>query len=264
MHSSEPRAQLRLIDEVLERLLAVDRDDRDPLQIGAQERVVAVDVALDRARRELRPARAPGSPARRRTGGSPGACRGPPRSCGRHGERALARGVGVEGEVVREGEAGTSRAALAIIAALSVHSSRGGTFSSAPRPSRRSRSGPIGRHAAADGQAPQAGLLQRALGALGERLDDRVLVGGGEVGAALVRGVLAEVAHAVEQRGLQPGEGEVQAREARGDREVERAGVAVARPGARAPGRPGSRARAGARPCRTPRRPRRRGSGPAA
>ena len=68
-----------------------------------------------------------------------------------------------------------------------------------------------------------------------------------------------EVADGVEERGLQPGEREVEPRDAR-DREPERLGVALPREHGRSPRRPGSRARAGARPCRTPHRLRRRAS----
>ena len=58
--------------------------------------------------------------------------------------------------------------------------------------------------------------------------DDRALVGRGEVGATRVELRVAEVAHGVEQRRLEPGEREVEPGHAR-DRERERLGVALAR-----------------------------------
>ena len=39
-------AQGGLVDEVVEQLLAVERDHRDPLQVAAQEVVVGLDVDL--------------------------------------------------------------------------------------------------------------------------------------------------------------------------------------------------------------------------
>ena len=73
--------------------------------------------------------------------------------------------------------------------------------------------------------------------------------------------VRVELAHLVQKRGLEPREREVEPGDAR-DREVVRLGVALRAPAGRSPRRPDSRARAGARPCRTPRRPRRRASCP--
>ena len=68
----------------------------------------------------------------------------------------------------------------------------------------------VGRHAAAD-REPRARLGgQGPLHAWHERLDDRVLVGRGEVGGARRRLLLPEVAHRVQQRGLEAGEGEVE------------------------------------------------------
>ena len=75
-----------------------------------------------------------------------------------------------------------------------MHSSRGGTLQLGAEPAEARAQRAVGRDAAADRQALEAGLLERALGALRERLDDRVLVGGGEVGAAGPRRVLAELA----------------------------------------------------------------------
>ncbi len=89
------------------------------------------------------------------------------------------------------------------------------------------RSPRVGGHAAAEGE-PGSGLRrERALDAQDQRLDDRVLVGGGEVGCAPLRLLLPQVAHRVEQRRFQAGEGEVQAGHARGDREREGGRVAV-------------------------------------
>ena len=80
--------------------------------------------------------------------------------------------------------------------------------------------------------------------------------------ATSATGVLGRLAVVVHHRGLEPGEREVGLARAspggsapRPDRRRPRAG--------RSPGRPGSRGRAGAPPCRTPRPRRRRRSGPA-
>jgi hypothetical protein len=42
----EPGTQCDLVHEVVEQLLAVERDDRDPFQVAAQQLVVALDVDL--------------------------------------------------------------------------------------------------------------------------------------------------------------------------------------------------------------------------
>ena len=111
---------------------------------------------------------------------------------------------------------------------MSVHSSRGGMPSVTPSAARRSRSGPLAATPPPIARRSAAAALQRALAALGERLDDRVLVARREVRRALARAVLAEVAHLVEQRGLHAREREVQPVEAARDREGERLRVAVA------------------------------------
>ena len=49
----QARAQRRLVDEQLEQLLAVERDDRDALEIRALQSVVARDVELDQLERML-------------------------------------------------------------------------------------------------------------------------------------------------------------------------------------------------------------------
>ena len=72
---------------------------------------------------------------------------------------ALAGRVHVEVEVVRDTASGsTNRAALAIIAALSVQSSRGGTSSSTPSDAQPLAERAVGRDAAADGQPLEPGL----------------------------------------------------------------------------------------------------------
>jgi hypothetical protein len=70
------------------------------------------------------------------------------------------------------------------------------------------------------------GVLRRLAQAPGEREDDRALVRGGEVGAPLLELLRPQLAHGVEQRRLDPGEREVEARNA-GDRKPERLGVAA-------------------------------------
>src|SRR5690606_20633115 len=52
--------------------------------------------------------------------------------------------------------------------------------------------------------------LERLAGADRERLHDRALIGGGEVGLPPLGLLLTEIADAVEERGLQPAEGEVE------------------------------------------------------
>ena len=110
-----------------------------------------------------------------------------------------------------------------------MHSSRGGIRSGTPSAGHPLAQRAVGRDAAADREPVEAGLLERALDPQRERLDDRPLVGRGEVGAALGRPLLAEVADLVEQRGLQAGEGEVQAGDAARDREGEGVRVALLR-----------------------------------
>ena len=120
----------------------------------------------------------------------------------------------------------TQRAAEAIIAALSVHSSRRRDLELDAEPRDALAQARVGRHAAAE-REPRARLgRQRALDADHQPLDDRVLVGGREVGGAPPRLLLPQVAHRVEQRGLQAREGEVEARDPRGGRERERRRVA--------------------------------------
>ena len=121
---------------------------------------------------------------------------------------------------------------------------------------------PVGRHPAADRQPVEPGLRERPLDPDAQRLDDRALVGRGEVGAPALGLGLAELADPVEQRRLQPGEREVEAAASRAPVGNSNAlGVAVAREPLERRRRPDSRARAAARPCRTPRRRRRRASG---
>ena len=138
----------------------------------------------------------------------------------------------------------------------------GGTFSSTPSPAARSRSSRFA--------ATPPPIASRAPGsAFSARSTRRIsastiacLVGGGEVGRAARRLLLAQVAHRVQQRGLEPREREVEARDP-----LRRAGTRTPpdpprAPAWTAPGRPDTPARAAARPCRTPRRRRRRASAP--
>jgi hypothetical protein len=69
----------------------------------------------------------------------------------------------------------------------------------------------VGGHTAAHRQAADTGALQSMLGAQDQAVDDRCLIGGREVGVARLGLGLSELAQLVEQRGLQPGEGEVEA-----------------------------------------------------
>ena len=100
----------------------------------------------------------------------------------------------------------------------------------------------VGGDAAADREAV-AGRSARARARRAARAPRRSRAGRRRRGRRGARGasLLAEVAHRVEQRGLQPGEREVQARRrCCGDREVERRRVAVRARGARAAGRRGN------------------------
>src|SRR3954451_1898695 len=83
--------------------------------------------------------------------------------------------------------------------------------------------------ATADRQGVVPGLREPACTAQRKRFDDRVLVGRRKVGAAASGLVLPEVAHLVEQRGLQPGEREVQPADLLRDREREGGRISVAR-----------------------------------
>src|SRR5581483_3721917 len=86
----------------------------------------------------------------------------------------------------------------------------------------------VRRDAADDRDPVAAGPLRRLLRPLDERAHDRALVRRGEVGAPRLELRLVEVAHGVEQRRLETGEGEVEAGDAR-DREVVRGRIAVPR-----------------------------------
>ena len=88
--------------------------------------------------------------------------------------------------------------------------------------------GAVGRHPASDGQLLGPGLLQRSLDAQRQRLDDGPLVGGSQVGAPAFGLRLPQVADAVEQGGLQPGEREVQSRHPRAGGKREGLGITVA------------------------------------
>ena len=62
-----------------------------------------------------------------------------------------------------------------------------------------------------------------------QRLDDRPLIGGGQVGPPLQRLGLAKIAHLVHERGLQPGEREIQPGQTLRGREGKRAGITLSR-----------------------------------
>ena len=59
---------------------------------------------------------------------------------------------------------------------------------------------------AAQGDGLPLAALQGAAELRDELLDDRALVAGGQVGAGLPGAVLAQLAHLVDERGLQPAE----------------------------------------------------------
>ena len=97
-----------------------------------------------------------------------------------------------------------------------------------PEPGQPFAQGAVGGHPAPHRELLGPGLRQRAFHAQRQRLDDRPLVGGGEIGAAALCLGLAQLAHAVQQRGLQPGEGEVEPGHPRAGGEGEGLRVAVA------------------------------------
>src|SRR5438105_1334124 len=83
----------------------------------------------------------------------------------------------------------------------------------------------VGRDPADDGDPLRAGRLDSLERPPDQRADDRALVARGEVGAAPLELVGREVANGVEERRLQAGEGEVEARDARNG---ERVGLRIA------------------------------------
>ena len=125
-------------------------------------------------------------------------------------------------------------AAAPIIAALSVQSSRGTSFSRRPRSAQisptRSRSGPFAATPPPRATAGQSPCVERPLELRRQLADDRRLKARGKVGAALREAIVAKVARRVDERRLEAREAEVEARVARHrDRERERVGIAVAR-----------------------------------
>src|SRR5207247_888317 len=87
----------------------------------------------------------------------------------------------------------------------------------------------VRRHASDDGDPAGPDLLRCDFRPLDEGADDRPLIRGGEVRAAPLQLVGPKLAHLVQERGLEPREGEVEARNA-GDRECDRLGVALSCP----------------------------------
>ena len=146
---------------------------------------------------------------------------------------------------LRASSAGTgsmNRAAEAIMAALSVQSASGARARAGKRPAELA----VGRNAPDDGDLLDSHGFDRSPEALGEGTHDRPLVGRREVGPTRGDSAFAQVSDGVEERRLDAGEGEVEARDPR-HREGERIGVTVARQARRsaAPpgyGRPSSRA----------------------
>ena len=116
------------------------------------------------------------------------------------------------------------RAADAIIAALSVQSERGTKRASGKRGAKLR----VGGDAADDRDRAVPGLFRGGVEPADEGADDRALVRRRKIRPSRRKLGLGEVAHRVEQRGLQPREGQVEAGNAR-DRERERVGVALPR-----------------------------------
>ena len=116
----------------------------------------------------------------------------------------------------------TKRAAEAIIAALSVHSSSGASVASGSE----ARSSEFAATPPTTAIRSCAELPGRQARAIDEGADDRALVARGQVGAARLELVGRQPADRVEQRSLHAGEGEVETLETR-DRKVERLRVAV-------------------------------------
>ena len=116
------------------------------------------------------------------------------------------------------------RAADAIIAALSVQSERGAKRASGSA----ARSSEFGGDAADDRDRPVPGLSGGSVETADEGADDRALIRRREIRPSRRELGLGEVAHRVEQRRLEPREGQIVARNAR-DGERERLGVALAR-----------------------------------
>ena len=154
--------------------------------------------------------------------------------------------------------------AAATIAALSVHMARRGEEAveavlhagvEEPLPQHR-----VGRNATAQRQPLRADVAGGPPGLGHEHVHHRVLERGGDVG----RGDVGVLAHVVDDRRLQPAEGEVVAVVEHRPRERDRVRRRPSSPPGRWPARPGSRGRGSGRPCRTPRRRRRRGWSPAA
>ena len=143
------------------------------------------------------------------------------------------------------------------MAALSVQSASGARVASASA----LRSSELAATPPTTAIRPAPSSAAAGAGALDERRDDRALVGGGQVGPPALQLVRRQVAHRVEKRGLQAGEGEVEAGHAR-DREGRTPPDRRRGRRGRARRLPDSPARAGARPCRRPRRRRRRASSP--
>ena len=180
---------------------------------------------------------------------------------------AALAGEGVVGEVVGVGDARReSRAAEPIIAALSVQSSIGTSFRPTPRRSQSSatasRRGPLAATPPPRATAFHSPVFSARSSFAVSWPTAAAWKLGGEVGAALLDALGAEVAAEVDEGGLQAAEAEVEAGVAgHRDRQLEGARGRRRRRAVRSPARRDSRARAAARPCRRPRRRRRRGCG---
>ena len=158
-----------------------------------------------------------------------------------------------------------SAPAQPIIAALSVHSQSGGTLKARPlalgqlgkrRPHR-----PVGGDPAGDDQSRgHRPMLECQRRAIDHAIDHCLLEAGGDV-----RGLSLARCDGALDRALQAGEGEMRLAAAdQRARQRHGAGIAVAAPAPRSPGRRDRAGRAAWRPCRTPRRRHRRWSSPAA
>ena len=140
------------------------------------------------------------------------------------------------------------RAAEAIIAALSVQSASGASTASgsAARSSEFAATPPT---TAMRGEPELRRCFARPFD---ERTHDRVLVARREICTPFLQLGSRQLSHGVEQCGLQSGEGEVEARDP-GNGKLVRVVDRPREQHGRARRRPGSRARAGAPPCRRPR-----------
>src|ERR687885_2801947 len=174
------------------------------------------------ARRGARAAPPRPPPARPRTGGTP-ACRRGRRPSRQTGGGVVVQVVGIMQGLEEARGAGDHRR----VVRAELHRrypQREGELRAElldPPPELRVR-----RHTAADGHPPGSLALDRVGEPAHERIDDRPLVRGGEVGPPAPRLRFTQVPDRVEQGGLQPAEAEVQGAGGR-PRQVERLWVAI-------------------------------------